>query len=248
VGPPKKMGCASSTPSPAEKPTEEASGEVQESSAPGRSIKRRLSQVQQERHTVLGENKFLSRADTLITGVLPLANAFDHFDSDKTSSLSVEELQDALSHLGIESNSETARRILKQYDSYNDGVIDVKEFATIVRDIKLMIAFDANGDGVIDADELLPLLKSLGLNVDMDGVQQIMQRFDVDRNGSIDLVELSSIVRTAQAFVRYDTDGSGAIEIDELRDALRKLGLKAGALEEQALFSRYDTDGNQALE
>ena len=42
-------------------------------------------------------------------------------------------------------------------------------------------------------------------------------------------------MRTAQAFVRYDRDGSGAIDIDEMRDALRKLGVKAGALEEAQL-------------
>ena len=55
-------------------------------------------------------------------------------------------------------------------------------------------------------------------------------------------------MRTTQAFVRYDRDGSGAIDVDEMRDALRKLGIKAGALEESDLFRRYDADGQpQAL-
>ena len=35
------------------------------------------------------------------------------------------------------------------------GSIDVKEFATIVRDIKLLVEFDENEDGVLDAKELL---------------------------------------------------------------------------------------------
>lgn len=89
---------------------------------------------------------------------------------------------------------------------------------------------------------------ALGLKVDATQVDEIMARFDVDQSGTIDLVELSSLVRTAQAFVRYDTDGSGAIDTDELRDALRKLGLKAGALEADVLFRRYDADGNGTLE
>ena len=128
-------------------------------------------------------------------------------------------------------------------------MIDIKEFATCVREIKLMLEFDNNGDGVIDAEELLPMLHSLGLTtLDQPQVQRIMDRFDVDRSGTIDLVELSSLVRTAKAFMRYDTDNSGAIDHEELRDALRKLGIHAGSLESDVLFRRYDTDGNGALE
>ena len=46
---------------------------------------------------------------------------------------------------------------------------------------------------------LLPCLQSLGLKVDASQVDEIMHRFDVDQSGTIDLVELSSLVRTAQA-------------------------------------------------
>lgn len=48
--------------------------------------------------------------------------------------------------------------------------------------------------------------------------------------------------------MRYDADGSGAIDIDEMRDALRKLGVKAGALEEAQLFRKYDADGSGTIE
>ena len=76
-----------------------------------------------------------------------------------------------------------------------------------------------------------------------------MERFDVDESGTIDLVEgFQHFVRTAQAFVRYDKDQSGAIDADEMRDALRKLGIKAGALEESDLFRRYDADGSGEIE
>lgn len=96
---------------------------------------------------------------------------------------------------------------------------------------------------------MLPALRSLGIShIDENAVQQILARFDADGSGTIDLVELSSIVRTAQAFARYDTDDSGAIDIDELREALRKLGLRAGTEEVGALFSRYDADGNGSIE
>ena len=56
-------------------------------------------------------------------------------------------------------------------DRYPDTVLDVKEFANLVRDVKLMIAFDENGDGMLDASELLPALESLGLKVRRHGTR-----------------------------------------------------------------------------
>lgn len=203
---------------------------------------------QSEREEALGKSKFHTRAADMSTSVLSIMKAFQKFDVDRSGGLSVDELKEALEHLGISTTREFAAQVLHQYDQYPDQVIDIKEFSTCVREIKLMLAFDSNGDGVIDADELLPLLGELGVTVDKEQVQQIMNRFDVDRNGSIDLVELSSLVRTVQAFRRYDTDGSGTIEVEELRDALRKLNIRAGALEADVLFRRYDVDGNGSLE
>ena len=51
-----------------------------------------------------------------------------------------------------------------------------------------------------------------------------------------------------QAFVKYDTDGSGAIDVEELRNALRRLGLRAGALEATNIFRRYDADESGTIE
>jgi calmodulin len=48
--------------------------------------------------------------------------------------------------------------------------------------------------------------------------------------------------------MRYDTDNSGSIDCDELRDALRKLGLRAGGLETAAVLRRYDADDNGTID
>jgi len=79
-------------------------------------------------------------------------------------------------------------------------------------------------------------------------MEKIMRRFDVDNSGTIDLVELNSLIRTVQAFVKYDTDGSGTIDIDELRGALRRLGLRAGSLGAADVFRRYDADESGVIE
>ena len=147
------MGCASSAPA--------TGGNGALSRTPSHeSPDASFSDIVAERQATLGEKKFLARkqsakanAGTVMSGVLTLANAFDAADADKSAGLSVKELRGALDQLGIGTSTEMADRILKQYDQYPDDVIDVKEFASIVRDIQLMQTWDTNGDSVLDADE-----------------------------------------------------------------------------------------------
>lgn len=205
-------------------------------------------EVIKERRNALGEKHYVGQADEMLMGVLPLAAAFDKFDNDQSSGLDGGELRSALEHMGIDATSQQAGAILKQYDQYPDQTLDVKEFASVVRDIQLMVKFDLDKDGALSTEELLLCMNSLGFSMNLEQVGVLMNRFDADRNGTIDLIELSSLTRTAKAFLKYDTDQSGTIDIDELRDALRKLGLRAGGLEPQALFRRYDEDGNGSIE
>ena len=208
---------------------------------------RSRSDVMAERQKSLGQLPILMRAENVVQGVLPLAAAFDKFDGDGSGGICVSELRSALDYLGVENGGAQADALLKQYDKYPDQVLDVKEFANLVRDVRLMLAFDDDGDGLLNAAELQPALESLGLKGPRSGGQNrgtLRRR----RAGHDRPVELSALVRTAQAFVRYDKDQSGAIDADELRDALRKLGIKAGALEESDLFRRYDTDGSGEIE
>jgi len=204
--------------------------------------------ILKERRVSLGELPIMTRSDHVVQGVLPLAAAFDRFDKDRTGSLSVSELRLALESLGVRNAGGQADALLAQYDRYPDRVLDVKEFAALVRDINLIIAFDEDGDGYLNGEELLPALESLGLNIGSEQVEKILERFDVDASGTIDLLELSSLVRTVKAFVRYDADGSGTIDADEMRDALRRLGVRAGSLEEGTLFRKYDADASGTIE
>ena len=187
--------------------------------------------------------------DHIISGVLPLAEAFDRFDEDQSGGLSIDEVKTALEYLGVGHNSsEQARKLLMQYDNYPDRVLDVKEFSALCRDIRMMVQFDENGDGALDASELQPALESIGLRLSPEQIMQALKAFDIDDNGSIDLLELSSLIRTARAFVRYDTDKSGTIDHEEMKDALRRLGIRAGTLEAKSLFRRYDADESGSIE
>ena len=203
-----------------------------------------------ERRSSFGELPLhgLMRAQGITAGVLPLADAFDRFDGNGSGGIDVGELRGALQYLGVSCSPAQADVLLKQYDNYPDDTLDIKEFATIVRDVKLLLEFDSDGDGQLNMDELQPALESLGVSIENVQMEKIMRRFDVDNSGTIDLVELNSLIRTVQAFVKYDTDGSGTIDIDELRGALRRLGLRAGSLGAADVFRRYDADESGVIE
>jgi len=203
-----------------------------------------------ERRSSFGELPLgpLMRAQGITAGVLPLADAFDRFDGNGSGGIDVGELRSALQYLGVSCSPAQADVLLKQYDNYPDDTLDIKEFATIVRDVKLLLEFDSDGDGQLNLDELQPALESLGVSIENVQMEKIMRRFDVDNSGTIDLVELNSLIRTVQAFVKYDTDGSGTIDIEELRGALRRLGLRAGSLGAADVFRRYDADESGVIE
>ena len=234
-----------------------APGPSSEAPAEPKRRARRPSQeeIQSERRNSLGgrlpmvDEDPKAAIDHIISGILPLADAFDKFDVDQSDGLTIDEVKSALEYLGVGHNSsEQAHKILLQYDNYPDRKLDVKEFSALCRDLRMMVKFDANGDGVLDASELGPALQSIGLRLSPAQITQAVQAFDADGNGSIDLLELSHLVRTARAFVRYDTDKSGAIELEEMQEALRRLGVCAGALEAKTLFRRYDADGSGSIE
>ena len=61
---------------------------------------------------------FLGRAQGLMSGVLPLAAAFDKFDEDGSGGIDSQELRKALEYLGVDVGSnEKAQAILEAYDS-----------------------------------------------------------------------------------------------------------------------------------
>ena len=122
-----------------------------------------------------------------VNGVIPLSNTFDRFDRDGSGGIDIAELRTALRYLGMNTSNSQAENILRQYDSYPDNSIDVKEFASLVRDLQLLLTFDKNGDGTLDAKELHPALHSLGLNCTQEHADGILSHFDADNSGTIDL-------------------------------------------------------------
>lgn len=61
-----------------------------------------------------------------------MLQAFQHFDTDHSGTISADEVEQALKKLGGASSADVAEMI-KQYDSNNDGLIDYNEFVAMLR-------------------------------------------------------------------------------------------------------------------
>ena len=98
------------------------------------------------------------------------------------------------------------------------------------------LALDTNGDGNISVAEMEALLKSTQgrLNMTNKDIKNLIQKFDRDGDGTIDIDEFLNVITTGtkrdaiykaliqragvrKAFERYDKDGNGFITRDEFK-------------------------------
>ena len=189
--------------------------------------------------------KLVSRANVAkaSSAARDVAATFSRFDVDRSGGVDVAELRAGLSQIGLDSHSPQARAIVGRYSHHGDA-IDVKRFATFVRDVQLLLTFDQDGNGNLDCDELRPALNQLGLPCDARQGELILRAWDVDQSGTLDLLEFTDLVRSLQAFSKFDTDGSGDIDVSELRGALQELGLgRTTTSQASAILARYDSGG-----
>merc|ERR1711998_30308 len=101
-------------------------------------------------------------------------------------------------------------------------------------------------------------LRELGLAADMEQTRAVMNKYDTDRSGTLELPEFRQLVKelksfkggaasparpsddVAATFARADVDNSGGIDVGELHGALRELGLAADMEQTRAVMNKYD--------
>ena len=80
--------------------------------------------------------------------------AFEYFDRNRSGFLDYRELRNALTYMGLDLSTAATVDLLRAYDDYPDGKLDVHEFETLVRDLKSASAAPAvAGVGYLDAQE-----------------------------------------------------------------------------------------------
>ena len=148
--------------------------------------------------------------------------AFGQFDADGSGGLDVSELMPALKMLGHQTSDESVQQVLDKYSS--DGkTLSLHDFSNIVEafeetysrgaagltlirktplamtqvDVAVRATFEAtdtSGDGQIDADELLVALSKLGMEATPEQARKVLQKYDVDNGGTLDLFEFDRLI------------------------------------------------------
>ena len=193
-------------------------------------------------------------------------------------------VREALHELGHEVDDREVVRAVRRYDKDGNGLLELAEFMQLAAefggpqasgpnsgwsDSEIRTAFrcfDDNRSGQLDHKELRAALRELGADVDEREAVRVLQSYDEDGNGLIDLREFSHLVRQLQrrrgsssrpahteaqirsVFRQHDTNRSGKLDYRQLRAALRDLGVHSEERDALRVLREYDRDGGGLLE
>merc|ERR1711948_55239 len=141
------------------------------------------------------EARFWERPGLSADEVQEVKDAFDLFDTDSSGAVSVKELIDAMTSLGLEQKNEAVFTMIKEIDTDGSGELEFQEFlemmtarlsdktprSEIERVFKL---FGNDRTGEISLDNLKRVASELGEEVSNDELLEMVQRNDVDKDGA----------------------------------------------------------------
>eukprot|EP01023_Acetabularia_acetabulum_P026033 TRINITY_DN2479_c0_g1_i2.p1 TRINITY_DN2479_c0_g1~~TRINITY_DN2479_c0_g1_i2.p1 ORF type:complete len:208 (+),score=49.34 TRINITY_DN2479_c0_g1_i2:78-626(+) len=137
-----------------------------------------------------------------------LKSMFQTIDTDKSGTITVDELRQAIKDKGQALPDTELRGIMENVDVDSDGVIDYEEFlaatmhiSKLEKDENLFKAFqhfDKDNSGYITIDELRDGLDKFSKDVDLE---QILKEVDKDGNGRIDYEEFCDMMRQGNALI-----------------------------------------------
>ncbi|KAM9820315.1 centrin-3 [Neosynchiropus ocellatus] len=136
---------------------------------------------------------------------LEIREAFDLFDSDKDQEIDYHELKVAMRALGFEVKKVDVLNILKDYDCQGTGKISFQDFSEVVSEriverdpreeiLKAFKLFDDDESGRISLRNLRRVARELGEEVSEEELRSMIDEFDTDGDGQINLEEFVSIM------------------------------------------------------
>eukprot|EP00760_Papus_ankaliazontas_P022220 PhM_4_TR18820/c1_g1_i1/m.95853/K02183/CALM; calmodulin len=125
---------------------------------------------------------------------------FDAFDTDRTGSITLENLRTVLLQLGQEPSKAELSNLIALADVDKNGVISFGEFLSFVKKLarhsemyKAFREYDMDGNGLVDSAELFTVLQSRGIPVTMNDVADIIKRVDKNGDGQISYPEFVNL-------------------------------------------------------
>mmetsp|Transcript_52948 Transcript_52948/g.64880 ORF Transcript_52948/g.64880 Transcript_52948/m.64880 type:complete len:178 (+) Transcript_52948:66-599(+) len=137
---------------------------------------------------------------------IEVKEAFELFDTEKTGMIDYHELRVAMRALGFETKKQEIKKIQQEYDRENKGGINYNDFLEIMttkilnRDpdeeiYKAFQLFDDDQTGKISIKNLKRVARELGENLNDNELQAMIDEFDKDDDGEINLQEFTAIMK-----------------------------------------------------
>ncbi|GAA0175413.1 non-receptor serine/threonine protein kinase [Lithospermum erythrorhizon] len=137
-----------------------------------------------------------------------LKSMFTNIDTDKSGTITYEELKSGLARLGSKLSEAEVQQLMEAADVDGNGSIDYIEFITatmhrhrLERDEHLYKAFqhfDKDHSGFITRDELATAMREYGMGDD-DTIRDIITEVDTDNDGNINYEEFVAMMRGGTA-------------------------------------------------
>ncbi|CAN7118912.1 unnamed protein product [Brassica rapa subsp. narinosa] len=177
-----------------------------------------------------GENKKVERQSSSFRLRSPSLNAlrlqriFDLFDKNGDGLITLDELSQALSRLGLDADLSDLKSTVESYIQPGNTGLDFDDFTSLHKTLdesffggagdcyesspdsaaaeeadlaEAFKVFDENGDGFISARELQAVLKKLGLpeGSEMERVEKMIVSVDRNQDGRVDFSEFKNMMR-----------------------------------------------------
>eukprot|EP00190_Bangiopsis_sp_CCMP1999_P007017 CAMPEP_0198722290 /NCGR_PEP_ID=MMETSP1475-20131203/72_1 /TAXON_ID= ORGANISM="Unidentified sp., Strain CCMP1999" /NCGR_SAMPLE_ID=MMETSP1475 /ASSEMBLY_ACC=CAM_ASM_001111 /LENGTH=522 /DNA_ID=CAMNT_0044483193 /DNA_START=172 /DNA_END=1740 /DNA_ORIENTATION=- len=153
-------------------------------------------------------NKFKKKAlqvmatNMSVTALDEVRKAFDEVDVDRSGTITLEEMRNALGKLGKKLGETELMTMWTAFDIDGNGTIDYEEFLAATADLKKINTadnfryafkkFDRDNDGSITVEEVFDALKDIG--VEEMHARQFVQDADLNNDGVIDYDEFVTMM------------------------------------------------------
>ncbi|EAN99948.1 putative centrin [Trypanosoma cruzi] len=137
-----------------------------------------------------------------------IREAFELFDSDKNGLIDVHEMKVSMRALGFDVKKDEVLRMMQDCaarDQHNQPLMDLAGFTDLMTErfaqrdprqemIKAFQLFDENNTGKISLRSLRRVARELGENMTDEELQAMIDEFDTDQDGEINLDEFLAIM------------------------------------------------------
>ena len=189
-----------------------------------------------------------------------VSRTFSHWDRDRSGKLEVGELEKALRELGLQTDTESAAKVLVKYDVDGSFGIELPEFRRMVADLRAFTGkhseddevyrifrlYDADDSGSIDAAELKNALNALGLSSDTGQTVDILRRYDADNSGHLELNEFRRLIGELRRF--HAAGGRPRVMPTRVITSGTTIGSDAFWSSVPDIFRRFDTNRDGAID